>query len=258
MPSAANTLMTARTMSGLSRRQVALLADVSPSTVSRIESGAMSPTVDMLDRLLDAAGYEMSQTLAPKSDPVAIAAARSVLDPDCGLGATPGVGEWLRRWETIGLVTADGKAKNRGELCYRAGRSSKLTRRPGVCSFARDRTWVELGGQLNAAGIRWATTGGIAANRLRPSGDAVWPIFYVESPESASKAIELAPPDGRSWPITLVPSAGYGDNGVEVDDDGMRWADPLQVVIDCYAGSDRMPEQADVLVEALAEGGLSR
>lgn len=50
----------ARLGAGLSIRALATRADVAYSTVSRIESGQVDPTVGMLTRILDAAGIELA------------------------------------------------------------------------------------------------------------------------------------------------------------------------------------------------------
>lgn len=49
----------ARTSAGLSIRSLAQHAGVSPSTISRIETGRMDPTIGMLQRLLAAVGQEL-------------------------------------------------------------------------------------------------------------------------------------------------------------------------------------------------------
>jgi transcriptional regulator with XRE-family HTH domain len=49
----------ARRIGDLSQRQMARLAQVSPSTVGRVESGAMAPTLDVFQRLLATAGLSL-------------------------------------------------------------------------------------------------------------------------------------------------------------------------------------------------------
>lgn len=52
-------LMRARTAAGLSQRELARRAGVPQSTVGRIETGAMIPRVDTLQRLLRQCGAEL-------------------------------------------------------------------------------------------------------------------------------------------------------------------------------------------------------
>ena len=56
---AARTLRHARLAAGLSQRALAERAGVPQPTIARIESGASSPRVDTLARLLEACGYQL-------------------------------------------------------------------------------------------------------------------------------------------------------------------------------------------------------
>lgn len=61
-----------RARCGLSQRELAERAGTSQSVVGRIEAGLSSPSVGTLERLLDAAGYELRMEISPKPvrDPV--------------------------------------------------------------------------------------------------------------------------------------------------------------------------------------------
>jgi len=65
---AASLLKLARADKGLSQRALAAAAEVPHSTVARIESGAMQPTLPLLYRLLAAAGLEPRIRLEPYDD----------------------------------------------------------------------------------------------------------------------------------------------------------------------------------------------
>jgi transcriptional regulator with XRE-family HTH domain len=65
---AANLLKLARLEKGLSQRALAHAAAVPHSTVARIESGAMQPTLPLLYRLLAAADLEPRVRLEPHDD----------------------------------------------------------------------------------------------------------------------------------------------------------------------------------------------
>ena len=60
---AASLLRQARTRSGLTQRGLARRADTSQSVVARIEGGQTSPSWATLERLLDAAGFELRTDL---------------------------------------------------------------------------------------------------------------------------------------------------------------------------------------------------
>jgi transcriptional regulator with XRE-family HTH domain len=63
---AATTLRTARRRAGLSLRVLATRADTSHSTLAAYEAGRKVPTVDTLDRVVRAAGYEAGIELTPR------------------------------------------------------------------------------------------------------------------------------------------------------------------------------------------------
>ena len=54
----------ARRRAGISQRELARRAGVSPSTVTRIERGRMEPTFDLLTRLVEACGRELRIRIA--------------------------------------------------------------------------------------------------------------------------------------------------------------------------------------------------
>lgn len=70
-----------RALSGITRKELAELAGLSPSTVGRIEQGALDPTWGTLSRILESTGYQINgETVVSAGDPTAIAAARPVLE----------------------------------------------------------------------------------------------------------------------------------------------------------------------------------
>lgn len=248
----AQRLRTARMMNALSARQVAALAGVSPSTVTRVESGKMNPTYDVVLKLLDAVGLD--ERFDPVSDPLAVATARWILS----FGEEPpGADYWINRW----IVTGTLKLDKLGDItvpdlqtfAFRAGRAAPLARRPNVVRVRQDRTWNEIADGLNGAGIEWAGTGDRAANRLVYSTSESQPTFYVSDIDEAITALGLVFKGEREWgqPITLLPFDGFGEADRWRDDDGCWYAAPWQVILDCSGGSDRVPEQADRILETL-------
>ena len=244
----AQRLRTARMMNALSARQVAALAGVSPSTVTRVESGKMNPTYDVVLKLLDAVGLD--ERFDPVSDPMAVAAARWVL----GFGEEPpGVDYWINRWILTGTLkldqTGDVTVPDLQTFVFRAGRGAPLAWRPDLVLLRQDRSWEDVSEGLQSAGLKWAATGDRAANRLVPSATEAYPFFYVEDVKSAIDALGLVYKAPMEWgePITLMPFDGFSEAGRWQDDDGAWYAAPWQVVLDCYGGTDRMPEQADEL-----------
>ncbi len=66
MKDSAYLLLQARTRAGLAQRDLAMRAQTSQSVIARIERGQTVPSVETLDRLLAAAGFELKRTLLPR------------------------------------------------------------------------------------------------------------------------------------------------------------------------------------------------
>lgn len=246
---ASGLVRTSRMLSRLTRQQLADMAGVAPSTVSRIENGEMDPSVGTLGQILAAASFRIDG-LTEMSDPAAVAAARGVIESDSRLLDYPGADIWVKRWKAAGFITPSGAAKDLGTVASRAGLAARLSSRPGIRSYLREGSWADIARRIAAVGQRWAATGGAAANRMVCSADAYWPVFYVEDPVAAAETMRLRPSSGGGTPtLSLIPFDGVADVGVETGADTFRWVAPTQVLIDCYGGTGRMPEQADALIE---------
>ena len=59
--------MKARRASGLSQRDLAARAKTTQAVIARIELDQVSPTVDTITRLLEAAGFELEASVVPKA-----------------------------------------------------------------------------------------------------------------------------------------------------------------------------------------------
>lgn len=78
---AATIVKRVRALSGVTRKELAELAGLSPSTIGRIEQGTLDPTWGTLSRILEATGYRINgDTVISAGDPTAITAARPVLE----------------------------------------------------------------------------------------------------------------------------------------------------------------------------------
>lgn len=83
------------------------MVGVAPTTINRIESGAVSPSFEIAQTLLMVLGEPLAPVQA--SDPAAVAAVRLAIDPELDIRRPLGVAGWLDRWGAIGLVDDDGK-----------------------------------------------------------------------------------------------------------------------------------------------------
>ncbi|WP_310964909.1 helix-turn-helix transcriptional regulator [Nocardioides terrisoli] len=244
----AERISTLRRVNGLSARQVAALVDVAPTTVTRIESGAVSPSFDLAQEILTVLGEPIGFTGLADVD--AIATARLALDPGLGVAVTPGVDVWRQRWSRIGLVDGTGRvaAGKEADLLFRAGRAARLTRRAGSVDFEAGASSCDIADSFSRSGIDYALTGDAGANLYRSSAGEAWPVLYVRDIARAAEAAGLVRKEPGSFGtrVTLIPFDGVSEIG-RVDLDGVTVVARNQVIIDAYGGIDRMAEQADIL-----------
>ena len=245
----AERIATLRQVNGLSARQLAALVDVATTTVTRIESRAVSPSFDLAQEILTVLGEPIGFTGA--ADVAAIAAARLALDPSLGVSVTRGVEAWRQRWTRIGLVDDQSRVVpgKEPDLLFRAGRAARLTRRPGAVDFTAGASAYDIAGALGAAGVDYAMTGDAGANLYRSTAGEAWPVLYVEDVARAAAAAGLVPKEPGSFGmrVTLIPFDGVSELGRTAIND-VTVAARDQVIIDAYGGIDRMAEQADILL----------
>lgn len=242
-------ISTLRRVNGLSARQLAALVDVAPTTVTRIESGLVSPSFDLAQEILAVLGEPIGFTGV--ADVAAIAAARLAIDPSLGLGISSPIEDWQRRWARIGLLDDTGRVMpgKKADLLFRAGRAARLTRRPGAMDFEAGAAAVDIARALGEAGIRYALTGDAGANLYRSSAGDAWPVLYVEDVGRAASATGLSPKSAGAFGtrVTLIPFDGVSELAAATID-GIAVAARNQIIIDAYGGIDRLAEQADILL----------
>jgi transcriptional regulator with XRE-family HTH domain len=245
----AERISTLRRVNGLSARQLAALIGVAPTTVTRIESGAVSPSFDLAQEILTVLGEPIGFTGV--ADVAAIAAARLALDPSIDVSVTPYVEAWRQRWARIGLVDDQGRVVpgKDADVLFRAGRAARLTRRPGAVDFQAGPSADDVATALGGDGGDYALTGDAGANLYRSSAGEAWPVLYVEDVARAAAAAGLArkEPGSFGMRITLIPFDGVSEVG-RIEIAGVRVVSRDQVIIDAYGGIDRMAEQADILL----------
>lgn len=209
-----------------------------------------------MDAVLAACGYRYAGALVPNVDPDAWRAARRLLGPGLGIAPTEGSERWARRWQEAGLLSAPGAARWAGQVCFRASQQACLALRPGAGRFGYA-DWRRVAGALGASGRAWALTGGYAAKFYSNVASANWPVFYVDDVGAAAKAAGLVSA-GEGVNVTLVPFDDVTAVGAQEIEGGVRLASFWQVVIDCFAGADRMPEQAEAMVRERASASVAQ
>ena len=238
-----------RQANGLSARQLAALVDVAPTTVTRIESGAVSPSFHLAQELLAVLGEAIGSTAGADSD--AIKAVRLALSPSLPIEVTPAVTSWWSRWARIGLVDDAGSVSpnQRARLLARAATTARLTHRAGATAFLPGPSAAEVAARLETASIACAVTGDSAANLYSSSAGEVWPVLYVADVERAATAVGLTPrlPGTYGSRVTLIPFDGVSELGRE-NVEHVTVAALDQVILDCLGGTGRMAEQADILL----------
>lgn len=254
-----------RALGGMTRKELAELADLSPSTIGRIEQGSLDPTWGVLSRILESAGFRIhADSVVSAGDPWAVAAARPFLERSLGRFAStadpsprpvvPGKRsrEWITRWERAGWVTESPSARTSLMLAVAAGNASKIGRRAGQRrNVQMGDGWQALARSLERAGIEYAVSGMTAVREDRGAASAMNPLFYVVDPATAVDRLGLAEAPAGRGALFLSPSADEFV-GVEVDD-GLRFTTRAQAVLDAFAGPGREPDKAeDLLLDMLA------
>ncbi|MEV7606891.1 helix-turn-helix domain-containing protein [Paenarthrobacter sp. NPDC089322] len=225
--------------STFSRTELARRAGVSSSTITRIEKGDVDPTLGMAARILAAAGLQFTPRLEPLSDPQALRSARAILDSTFTPKADPESLATLKRW-----ASKDGSPRPRS-LAKEAGLAAPPGSRPGALTSTTDWNFLRLCSAVAATRKGWAVSGSPAATRIGAQEIAGPVILYVEEPERIRSIISRSGVTGQE--VILLPLDETSEAGVWKDE-GIVWADPIQVILDCY-GMPETRQQAEELTQ---------
>jgi transcriptional regulator with XRE-family HTH domain len=266
---AATIVKRVRALSGVTRKELAELAGLSPSTIGRIEHGALDPTWGTLSRILEATGYWISgDTVVSTGDQTAIIAARPVLESllassiaaiapaSTSMNATTRdisrsvVDEWLGRWARAGWLSDRADVDDVVSVAVSAGNAGKIARR----NVARRNVvapdgWRALARRLEEAGIDYAVSGLVAARPDRATARAVSPVIYVTDPVLAVASLGLEETAPGRGALLIAPGEDELTR-VEIDG-GIRFVSRAQGVLDGFAGSGREPDKAEDTLRSL-------
>lgn len=259
---AATIVKRVRAFSGVTRKELARLADLSPSTIGRIEQGTLDPTWGTLSRILEATGYRISgDALISAGDPTAIVAARPVLESLLGAAsvvrseapqrtADLPVESWLERWARVGWLSEQADVDHLVSLAVVAGNAGKIARRNVARrNVVTDGGWRALVRRLDESGIAYAVSGLVAARQDRATATATSPVIYVDEPTLVVAELGLEETTPGRGVLLLTPS---GDELARSEIDGeIRFVSRAQGVLDAFAGSGREPDKAEDALRAL-------
>jgi len=243
-----------RQEAGTSIRQLAAMANISPSYLTRIEAGKSDPTTDMAAKLLTLVGYTLTVQRVTRT-PAAIAATRKACDPAWDGLWNQEAQEWLERYQRAGWVDLGGQVKpgKRPDLLIRTGVTNPLMHRPGAQRYTPINsadTWLDMVERLATTGIDYALTGGPAANQMLPMGGATDMAVYVTDPKQAADICQLAP-DPTGWAVIAqfnnIGEIGRYQQATGIYADGVWLANPNQVIIDCAGIPKAGLDQAEFL-----------
>ena|SRR5215207_7022600 len=94
---------------------------------------------------------------------------------------------------------------------------------------------------------RFALTGSTAASRLAPIAAPALLLAYCDAPESLAKELGLLPAEEGADVVFLKPYDPVVWRGNSTAD-GLRFAAPSQVAVDCLTGNGRMPAEGEALL----------
>lgn len=97
-------------------------------------------------------------------------------------------------------------------------------------------------------------TGSFAAARIAPVAGSAMLVLYTMKPRELAEVLELLPTQVGAGADTVLIRP---DNEVVFErakeEEGLRWASPSQVAIDCLAGNGRMPAEGEALIEWMSK-----
>lgn len=238
-----------RSLNGLTRTELAKIANISPSTISRIERGELDPSWSSMMSIMQSVGYSIGDRIRSYGDVTAVEAARRAIERDIEPHDSSPVASWLDRWLRAGLVDRRGVIAGKiGQIALLAGNAAAVSARPGVRNFAYTTGWQKTARDLNSNGITFATSGIDAASGGMSTEGSDWPLIYVEDPASAATAVGLLSAQEGQRRLTLLPFDSNSARGMWRDAAGLSWVNPVQGLIDAYAMPGRSADRADAVV----------
>lgn len=100
-------------------------------------------------------------------------------------------------------------------------------------------------------GARTVITGSFAASRLAPIASPALLLLYCDQPQLLAGELDLLPAEEGANAMILKPFDPVVFDRIR-NEEGLRWAAPSQIAVDCLSGNGRMPAEGEALLEWMA------
>lgn len=238
-----------RRISAISDAELAKRSGASRSTIHRIDTGAVHPTLRTLRELAIAAGLDLEVAYRPLSDPAAGRAARFLLD-----GAFDGIPrdsddiEWVER--LVRLAEVDDPIS----IVTEAGRATDLYYREGAVLLNQSVTALRLASAGDATGGDWTISGRVALAAINDASGTtgIGPdVLYVNDPQRAWRLLEAPPRAEHIAAVGLIIAPLREEHIVDSwERDRARFVAPIQILLDCMGLEGGLAETAHRIAES--------
>jgi len=228
-------------------------AGVSKSTLTRILTDQVDPAIGTVREIAIACGIDLVLSSTPSADPLAAAAARSMLEDGYVAPATPEIQKWKERLHRLSDEYIGGDAQKAATndplaLIQTAAVYSSPLLRHGAELFEGTATVGRLASAGFASKERWAVSG--AAGLYLPDHTETAPattILWCEDVRTVVQLLADSPlrPTHREDRATVAvieaePElfAGSFTEGI------VRYAAPIQIILDCLSQPGQVADQA--------------
>ncbi len=255
-----------RSEGGITRKELAQLADVSPSTVGRIERGEMDPTWGTMQKILTSTGYQINgRSIVSSGDIAAIRAASAVFDPmfkrifastvenamtswiDNWRSANE---QWTDRWKRTGWLAEEATTDDLVAIAVSAGNAGKIARRTGArIPVDVEGGWRSLVDRLKDNDIDYAVSGIVATRQDRSDQTAGAPFIYVNDPQGIIEDLGLDRARPGQGILLLTADA---DALTQSETEGeVQFVPRSRALLDAFSGPGRDPDKAEALLRSL-------
>jgi transcriptional regulator with XRE-family HTH domain len=229
----------------MSATEFARRAGINRSTLHRILGHEVTPSLATVRELAIQHGLDVSVSLVPLSDPDAAAAARLLLDP-AEFSIPDGVADGVREWVDRLRRATDDPA----ETVLLAGHASSLLHRRGAILLRGDSSALRVASAGDASGGEWMLSGRAALDLTRPGVGSGPTVLWAEHPDAAAQTLRGSHDRVESALNAQVVIVG-AEPGVFIDSyeiGAMRYASPLQMVLDGVGLGDELEQEAVALM----------